>query len=157
LPKSTVRILVVEDFEAWRRFVSATLGKRPEFEIVGEVSNGLEAVEKAQELRPDLILMDIGLPKLNGIEAARRILHRAPQSNILFLSENRSRDIAEEALCTGARGYVLKSDAGSELLPALEAVLQGKVFVSANLTEHDSSEPSNGKRPASLREGSFRR
>jgi DNA-binding NarL/FixJ family response regulator len=152
-----VRILVVEDFEAWRRFVSRTLGKRPEFEIVGEVSNGLEAVEKAQELQPDLILMDIGLPRLNGIEAARRILHRIPQSNILFLSENRSRDIAQEALSSGARGYVLKSDAGSELLPAMEAVVQGKVFVSANLTGNDSSEPSNGKRAPSLREDSFRR
>jgi DNA-binding NarL/FixJ family response regulator len=155
LPKS-VRILVAEDFEPWRRFVSATVGKRPEFEIVCEVSDGLAAVEKAQELRPDLILMDIGLPKLNGIETARRILNRAPQSNILFLSENRSRDIAKEALRTGARGYVLKSDAGSELLPAIEAVLQGKPFVSANLMGHDSSEPTNGKRPASSRESSFK-
>jgi DNA-binding NarL/FixJ family response regulator len=156
LPKSIVRILVVEDFEAWRRFVCAVVGKRPEFEIVCEVSNGLEAVEKAEELRPDLILMDVGLPKLNGIEAARRILKRAPQSKILFLSENRSQDIAKEALCTGARGYVLKSDAASELLPAMEAVLQGKPFVSANLRGHDTSEPSNGKRPTFSGEGSVR-
>jgi DNA-binding NarL/FixJ family response regulator len=91
---------------------------------------------------------------LNGIEAARRILNRAPQSNILFVSENRSREIAEEALRTGARGYVLKSDASSELLPAVEAVLRGKQFVSASLMDDDSNKPSNGRRPPCLWESS---
>jgi DNA-binding NarL/FixJ family response regulator len=111
------------------------------------VSDGLVAVQKAEQLRPDLILMDIGLPMLNGIEAARRILDRAPQSRILFLSENRSSDIAREALRTGAGGYVLKADAARDLLPAIEAILQGKRFVSTSLVGRDASEPSNGKLP----------
>jgi DNA-binding NarL/FixJ family response regulator len=152
LPKVSVRILVVDDFEPWRRLVSSRLAKHPDFEIVCEVSNGLEAVEQAQAQRPDLILIDIGLPKLNGIEAARRILQHAPQSNILFLSENRSPDIVKEALRTGASGYVLKSDAGSQLLAAVEAVLRGKTFVSASLMGHNSSEPTNGRCLPSLRE-----
>jgi DNA-binding NarL/FixJ family response regulator len=147
---------VVDDFEPWRRLVSSRLAKQQKFEIVCEVSNGLEAVEKAQELRPDLILMDIGLPKLNGIEAARRILKRAPQSNVLFLSENRSQDVVKEALRTGAGGYVLKSDAGSELLAAMEAVLRGKPFVSSSLMGRDSSEPTNGNTRHPLHEGKVR-
>ena len=151
-----MRILGVDDFEPWRHWLSATLAKHPQFEIVCEVSNGLEAVEKAQELGTDLILMDIGLPKLNGIEAARRILKRAPQSKILFLSENRSPDIVKEALRTGAGGYVLKSDAGGELLAAIEAVLRGEPFVSASLMDHDPNEPTNGRDRPSLREDSFR-
>jgi CheY-like chemotaxis protein len=96
----------------------------------------LEAVEKAQQLHPDFIMLDIGMPRLNGIEAARRIRKLSPESKILFLSENRSWDIAEEALRTGAGGYVVKSDAASELLPAVEAVLSGKRFVSSSLHGH---------------------
>ena len=156
MPKATVRILLVDDFESWRRFVVSTLRQRPGFEILAEVSDGLVAVEKAEELEPDLILMDVGLPMLNGIEAARRILDRAPQSRILFLSENRSLDIAREALRTGAGGYVLKADAGRDLLPAVEAVLQGKRFVSASLVGRNAGEPSNGKRPSSLERSSLK-
>jgi CheY-like chemotaxis protein len=105
--------------------------------------DGLEAVQKAQQLQPDLILLDIGLPALNGIEAARRIRELSPKSKILFLSENRSWDIAEEALRTGAGGYVVKSDAAGELLPAVEAVLKGKRFVSAILAGNDLTDPKN--------------
>ena len=105
------------------------LRKRPELEIVGEVSNGLEAVQKARELQPDLILLDIGLPGINGIEVARRIHGFSPKIKILFASENSSPDVAEAALGTGAKGYVVKSDAGSELLPAVEAVLRGERFI----------------------------
>jgi DNA-binding NarL/FixJ family response regulator len=157
LSKSTVRILLVDDFEAWRRFVSSTLRQRPEFVILGEVSDGLVAVEKAVELRPDLVLMDVGLPLLNGIEAARQILERVPQSHILFLSENRSWDIAQAALHTGAGGYLLKVDAGRELVTAVEAVLQGERFVSASLAGRAASEPTNGKRPPSLERSSSKR
>jgi DNA-binding NarL/FixJ family response regulator len=137
----SVRVLVVDDYEPWRRFVSTTLQTQPELQVIGEAVDGLEAIQKAQELQPDLILLDIGLPTLNGIEAARRIRVVSPTSKILFVSENRSRDIAEEALRTGASGYVVKSDAGGELLPALEAVLKGKRFVSASLMGHDSNAP----------------
>lgn len=119
---------MVDDYEPWRSFASRTFQNNPELQIVGEASDGLEAVQKAQELQPDLILLDIGLPTLNGIAAARQILQHAPKIKILFLSEQRSSDIVEEALGTGARGYVLKSDAANELLPNVEAVLQGKQF-----------------------------
>jgi len=132
---------VVDDYEPWRRFVSTTLQKQPKLQIIGEVTDGLEAVQKAQQLQPDLILLDIGLPTLNGIEVARRVRELSPKSKILFLSENRSWDIAEEALRTGADGYVVKSDATGELLPAVNAVLGGKRFVSASLAGNDLTDP----------------
>jgi DNA-binding NarL/FixJ family response regulator len=88
----------------------------------------------AEQLQPDLILLDIGLPNLSGLEAARRIRKVSPSSKILFVSENRSRNIAEQALADGAEGYVVKSAAGSDLLLAINTVLQGKRFVSASLT-----------------------
>jgi DNA-binding NarL/FixJ family response regulator len=127
------RVLVVDDYEPWRRFFSTTLEKEPELQVIGQVSDGLEAARQAQQLQPDLILLDIGLPTLNGIEAARRIREVSPASKILFVSENRSLDIVEKALSTGRGGYVVKSDAGNDLLPAVEAVLQGKRFVSSSL------------------------
>jgi DNA-binding NarL/FixJ family response regulator len=136
LEGSTTSILVVDDYEPWLRFVSTTLRKQPELEVVAQVSDGLEAVQQAERLQPDIILLDIGLPTLNGIEAARRIREVSPTSKILFVSENRSPDIAEEALSTGAGGYVVKSEAGSELLPAVKAVLEGKRFISASLAGH---------------------
>jgi CheY-like chemotaxis protein len=119
------------------------LGKEQRLQVIGEASDGLEAVQRAQELQPDLILLDIGLPTLNGIEAARRIREVSPASKILFVSENRSAGIAEEALSTGAGGYVVKSDAAGELLPAVDTLLKGKRFLSASLTGHDSSAPMN--------------
>ena len=131
-----IRVLVVDDYEPWHRFISTMLQKQPELQIIGAVFDGLEAVQQTQELQPNLILLDIGLPTINGIEAGRRIRECAPQSKILFVSENRSPDIAEEALATGAGGYVVKSDAASELLPAIKAVLEGKRFISASLAGH---------------------
>ena len=136
-----VRVFLVEDFEPFRRFVVSILQKQPDLQIICEVSDGLEAVQKAEELQPDLVLLDIGLPNLNGIEAARRICKGSPRSKILFLSENRSLDIAEEALRAGAGGYVVKSDTAAELLPAVEAVLKGKRFVSASLAGNDPTYP----------------
>jgi DNA-binding NarL/FixJ family response regulator len=134
LERSTFRVLLVDDYEPWRAFVASTLNKQPKLRIIGEARDGLEAVQIAQQLQPDLVLLDIGLPTLNGIEAARRIRDVSPKSKVLFVSENRSRDIAEEALRTGACGYVVKAAAASELLPAVEAVLQDQRFVSASLT-----------------------
>jgi DNA-binding NarL/FixJ family response regulator len=133
--KSPIRVLVVEDCEPWRRHFSTALQKQPELQLIGEVSDGLEAVQKAQELQPDLVLLDIGLPSLNGLEVARRIRKVSPASRILFVSENRSADIAEEALSTGASGYVVKSDAASELPRAVNAALEGKRFVSVSLSQ----------------------
>jgi len=134
MEKSTIRVLVVDDYEPWRSFASTNLQKKSELQVVGEASDGLEAVQKARELRPDLILLDIGLPTFNGIEAARQILHSAPKTKILFLSEQRRSEFAQEALRIGAGGYVVKADAATELWPAVEAVLHGQQFVSASLT-----------------------
>jgi CheY-like chemotaxis protein len=131
--KRSIRILVVEDHAPFRDFVRSVLEVRSELQIIDEVADGIRAVQKAQELHPDLILLDIGLPMLNGIEAARRIRHLSPTSKILFVTENRSREIAEEVVRSGFGGYVVKSDAASDLLPAVEAALQGKHFVSASL------------------------
>ena len=110
--------------------------KQPELRVIGEASDGLVAVQKAQELQPDLILLDVGLPKLSGIEAARRIRELSPASKILFVTQYRCREIAEEALCTGASGYIVKSHAGGDLLRAVNTVLQGQQFVSAGLGDH---------------------
>lgn len=127
---SFVRVLVVDDNEPFRRFVRATLSPKPELEIIGEASDGLEAVQKALELQPALIVLDIGLPGLNGIEAARRIRKLSPQSTILFLSQESSPEIIQEALCLGALGYVIKAHAARDLLIAVESVLRNKQFVS---------------------------
>jgi len=112
------------------------LQQKGELQLIGEVSDGLEAVQNAQELQPDLILLDIGLPTLNGIAAARQILSVSPASKILFVSQNLSADLAKEALNMGAGGYVLKSDVARELLPAVGALLEGKRFVSSSLANH---------------------
>jgi len=133
LETSSVRVLVVDDFEPFRRFICSTLEKRIELQVIGELSDGLEAVRKAEELQPDLILLDVGLPTLNGIEAARQIRKLSPQSKILFVSQETSTDVVQEALGLGALGYVVKTNAGIELLAAVEAVSQGRQFVSAGL------------------------
>jgi DNA-binding NarL/FixJ family response regulator len=127
------KILLVEDFEPCRRFVTSLLQQSPEWQIISEVSDGLEAIQKAQELRPDLIVLDIGLPKLNGIEAARQIRKISPESKIVFLSQESFAEVVEEALSFGAQGYVVKTMARNDLLPALQAVLEGRQFVSSGL------------------------
>ncbi len=134
---SPVRVLVVDDYEPFRQFICSTLRNRPELRIVGEVSDGLEAVYKAEELQPDLIVLDIGLPSLNGIEAGRRIRKVSPKSKILFVSQESSADVVQEALALGAFGYVAKAHAGSELLAAVEAVLAGRQFLSSGLSHHN--------------------
>jgi DNA-binding NarL/FixJ family response regulator len=109
--------------------VRSILEKQSEFQVIGEVSDGLEAGQKARELQPDLILLDINLPSLSGIEAARQIGKCTPKSKILFVSEERSSDVVQVALDTGATGYVLKTDALLELLTAVNSVLRGHRFV----------------------------
>lgn len=129
-------VLVVDDYEPWRRYVRAEVQENSRWRIVGEASDGIEAVRQAQEHRPDLILLDLGLPMLNGLEAARRILANDPSVRILFLTEQRSRDIAEAALSIGARGFMVKTDAGGKLLSAMETIVNGGRFLSAGLGEH---------------------
>src|SRR5215831_16837789 len=141
-------VLIVEDFPPFRTFVSTLLHETSRFDAVYESSDGLEAVEYAREVNPELIIMDIGLPSLNGIEAARRIREFAPTSKIVFLTQEGSREVVEEARNVGAVGYVQKSRAASDLSPAVTAVLQGKQFVSAGLTRFPSAD-SEGDRARS--------
>jgi DNA-binding NarL/FixJ family response regulator len=137
---STVRVLVVEDYEPFRRVICSALGKNTNLQVISEVSDGLEAVQKAEVLHPDLILLDVGLPSLNGIEAARRIRKLSPESKILFVSQECSADVVQEALAVGAQGYVVKAHIGSELLAASGAVCRGRRFVSAELAGHVAAE-----------------
>jgi len=130
LQLSIVRILVADDHALFRQFVVELLGKRPELQVVGEASDGLEALQKAVELRPDLILLDIGLPSLDGIKVARKMRSLVPESKIIFLTQESSADVVEEALSLG-RGYVAKIRAQVDLFAAVETVLfSTRTFVS---------------------------
>jgi DNA-binding NarL/FixJ family response regulator len=131
----------VDDFEPWRRFVSSQLQQHPELLIICEASDGLEAVQKAEELQPDLILLDIGLPTLNGIEAARRIRELAPQAKILFVSQESSSDLVQEAFALGARGYVIKSNGETDLLAAVNEIIAGKRFASNGFASYGLTDP----------------
>ena len=129
----SVRVLIVEDFAPFQQFIASTLKKRPDLQVIAVVSDGSEAVQKSEELQPDLIVLDIGLPTFDGIEAARRIRKLSPESKVLFLSQESSADIVQEGLRSGALGYVAKARAGIDLLAAVEAICQGRRFVSAGL------------------------
>ena len=139
----SVRVLMVDDFEPYRCLVASVLRKEPELQILCEVSDGLEAVQKAKELQPDLILLDIELPNLNGIEALSRIRQVSPNAKIIFLTQNSDKEVVAAALITGANGYVLKTDAGSELLTAVAAVLRGDEFISTGIKGSESRETEN--------------
>jgi len=126
---SPVRILIVEDFEPFRILIRAILEKNPRLNIIAEVSDGLDAVQKATDLKPDLILLDIGLPMLNGLDAARLIRKLTPESRILFISQEPSPEVVQEALALGTFGYVVKTRLATDLLTAIETVLSGRDFV----------------------------
>src|SRR6267378_740734 len=148
LPPS-IRILIADDYEGWRRQVRLLFEERPQWQVSAEASDGSEAVQKAEELKPDLILLDIGLPKLSGIEAARRIRQLSPNSRIIFLSLRNDLDIVRAALRTGAQGYLHKTNARSELVPAVDAVLRGKQFVSSSLKGYKFTATSGENAPNS--------
>jgi len=132
----SITILVVDDFEPFRRFACSILEREDGLRIIGEASDGLEAVQKIEELQPDLILLDIGLPRLNGLEVARRVGKLAPSARILFVSQESFFDVVQECLRSGGRGYVHKQCAASELLDAIKTVLAGGEIVSESL-KHD--------------------
>jgi two-component system nitrate/nitrite response regulator NarL len=127
-----ITVPVVDDYKTWRHFFWATLQGKPELQLVGEASDGMEAVHRAEQRQPELILLDISVPALNGIEAAGRI-GKVSSSKILFVSVNRSPDVTRAALNNGGVGYVVKADAAKDLLPAIRAVLAGKRSVSGSL------------------------
>lgn len=139
---TSVRVLIVDDHEPFRRFICTAL-EDPRFRVIEQASNGLEAVRKAAELQPALILLDIGLSQLNGIKAAKRICEVAPHSRILFISQEDSFDVVQAALSLGALGYIHKSRVFTDLLPAIESVLAGRQFVSTSLGMHRAPEGTN--------------
>ena len=128
-----IRVLVVDDFEQWRKLVRVALQGKLGLHIIEEAADGLEAVQKAQAMQPDLVVLDIGLPLLNGIEVARHIRSVSAKTKVVFLTENHSGDVAEAALQDDGSGYVIKSAFASELIPAIEAVLEGRQFLGAKL------------------------
>ena len=132
-----IRVLVVDDFNIFRGFVVATLNEQPELQVICEASDGLEAIQKATELQPDLILLDIGLPKLNGLAAGEQILRLCPNSKILFLSVVSSPDVVQAAFNIGASGYVVKMDAESDLVAAVATVVSGRKFVGKGFAEYN--------------------
>lgn len=125
----SIRAMVVEDFLPCREFVCSKLEQVPGLQLICEVADGLEAVQKAEALQPDLILLDIGLPTLNGLEVTQRLRELAPKSKIIFLSQETSPELVQHALALGASGYVFKTQAESDLLMAIEDVMSGKRFV----------------------------
>jgi len=133
------RILVVDDFAPIRKFTTMVLEKEVGFRVVAEAADGRQAIQLAKESKPDLVVLDLDLPFLCGIEVARQIRSYSPDSTILFFSINNDPDVVEAALQTGALGYVLKLDAFDDLLNAAKTVLSGKRFVSRGLNSKSVS------------------
>ena len=129
---SKVRILVIDDVAFWREFVCSMLRNEPSFEIICEVVDGKQAILLAEQFHPTIALLDIGLPLLSGIDAAAWIQKLAPNTRILFLSEQRDPEIVQAALHVGC-GYVLKSDAATDLVRAIHSVARGETFISHQL------------------------
>jgi DNA-binding NarL/FixJ family response regulator len=139
----TIRVVVVDDYEPFRRIVCRTLGGMRGTQVIGEASDGFNAIRKAEELQPDLMVLDIGLAALNGIEVARRIRKLCPDCKILFLTQESSVEVAQETFELGASAYIVKAHAGSELSAAVEAVCRGRRFVSKGLSSHNLADAIN--------------
>jgi DNA-binding NarL/FixJ family response regulator len=143
--KNAVRVLIVEDFELWRRFILALIRQNPDYEVVGVAADGLEGVKQAQALQPDVILVDVGLPTLNGIEMVRRIRKICPECRIIFLTENAEPAVVRAAFGIGAHGYILKSDADLDLPLGMKAALNRKQFLSRRVRNINFTSVGNGE------------
>jgi len=130
-----LRILIVDDHAVVRRGVRSLLESQPGWEISGEAATGREAVDLAARLQPDIVVMDLSLPELNGLDATRQLLKESPRSEILVLTMHHSEELARNVLQAGARGYVLKSDADQSLIAAVESLRQHKPFLTSTVTE----------------------
>lgn len=146
-----VRILIADDHEVLRRGLRALLAMHQGWEVVEEARDGREAVEKAQSLRPDVVVLDFMMPQLNGLEAAKLIMQSTPGTEVLFFTMHNSEQLVHEAFNVGVRGYVLKSDASTDLAAAIEALQRHKPFVSSRFSRLEpprNSKPNGDKRPA---------
>src|ERR1700681_2986240 len=132
---TTLRILVADDHEIVRQGIRALLQAHLGWEVCAEAKDGREAVEKAIELKPDIAVVDIGMPNLNGLNATRQILQQTPQTKVLILTMHESEQVLREVLDVGARGYLLKSDAGRDLVTAIETLQRNKTFFSSQVGE----------------------
>ncbi|HXS98468.1 MAG TPA: response regulator transcription factor [Candidatus Limnocylindrales bacterium] len=130
-----LRILIADDHEFIRRGIRAVLEKQPNCEIVGEAADGREAVQLAATSRPDIAILDVTMPELNGFDATRQMLQENPNIKVLVLSMHESEQIVREVLASGARGYILKSDAGRDLLSAVDSLASGKPFFTSKVSE----------------------
>lgn len=139
------KVLIADDHDVVRQGILALLGKHSQFEVCGEAGDGREAVQKTNELCPDIVIIDIGMPQLNGLDATRQILRNRPTTKVLVLSMYESEQVVRDVLDAGARGYLLKSDAGRDLITALEALLKNKTFFTTKISEMVLSTFLNGK------------
>jgi len=130
---ATFRILVADDHEVVRKGLVALLQQQPNWEVCGEAGDGREAVEKTRELRPDVVILDIGMPSLNGLEATRQILKLNPQAKVLILTLHDSDQVVRDVLNAGARGFLLKSDAARDLVAAVEALRRDKTYFTSKV------------------------
>jgi DNA-binding NarL/FixJ family response regulator len=130
----SLRILVVDDHAVVRRGVRSLLESHPDWEVCGEATNGRDAVEQSRRLRPDVVVMDLSLPELNGLDATRQILKDAPGTEVLVLTMHHSEELARDVLKAGARGYVMKSDADENLITAVDSLRQHKPFLTSTVT-----------------------
>lgn len=131
-----VSILIADDHEVFRRGLRTMLETRQDWHVCGEASTGRAAIEAAKELDPDIVIMDISMPELNGIEATRQILKIAPKTEVLILSMHDSEELVREMVEVGVRGYLLKSDAGRVLMSAIEALGRHEPFFSSKVSDH---------------------
>jgi DNA-binding NarL/FixJ family response regulator len=132
---SVLRILIADDHEVARKGIRALLESHAGWEVCGEARDGREAVEHASRLKPDVLLLDIGMPNLNGLDAARQILATTPEARILILTVHDSEQVVREVLATGARGFLLKSDAGRDLMAAVEAMQHRRTFFTPRVAQ----------------------
>src|ERR1700687_371011 len=130
---AAVRILVADDHEVVRKGLVALLHAQPDWQVCGEAAEGRDAVEKAFQLKPDVVILDIGMPNLNGLEATRQILRTNPQARVLILTLHDSDHVVREVLNAGARGFLLKSDAGRDLVAAVDALRHDKTYFTSKI------------------------